>query len=299
MIEYYEYNKIIYKYYKDILIMYIMIFYFDLENENGFFCVYFFLLSSYISIRKNNLQLAIKDDKWKFLYKNGFDDYFIFNKYIIKYDDNIKDEKIRFTHMIEPNINHTLNEYKIFSKELYNINPDIIINYDNLLPKKYNSIFLRGGDKLLYEAKQHPISQYVNFLLNLNLETNNLFVHSDDNLLVEEIESYILQNSIKINIFKITDSKCNGGAVVMKRLKYGTCKNIKSIDEMNNNERKEHTVLLLNAIEIMRKSDNVILSFDSNFSRFMKINFDCNVYCINHSNKFNYDIPIKNPAYGF
>ena len=268
---------------------------FDLNNENGFFCVWFFLLSSYIFACKTNKLLYIKDDKWKFLYKNGLDDYFVLSKNIIKYDFNSQSEI--FGHMKEPNMLHSLNDYKFYSKELYKIKPDIRRNYN--LPKKYNSIFIRGGDKLLYEAIQHPISRYVSFLLKLNITTNNVFVHSDDNLLVEDVKKYIVDNNIKLNVYNITDQNCNGGAVVMKRLNYGKCQFIKSVDDMNNDERKEHTIKMLNAIEIMRNSDNVILSYDSNVSRFIKINFDCNVFSINHSNDLDYDVPVKNPAYSF
>lgn len=89
------------------------------------------------------------------------------------------------------------------------------------------------------------------------------------------------------------------GAVVMKRLRIGNCKNIKSVQEMNNTEKKDHTILMLNAIEIMRKYENVVLSFDSNVSRFMKIYFDCNVYSINNSNDLDYEIPRINPAFSF
>jgi len=269
---------------------------FDLENENGFFCLFFFLLSSYIYSKKNNNLLCIKDDKWKFSYKNGFDDYFIMDSNIIKYDNNYSKYPV-FGHMKEPDILYSLNDYKIYSKLLYNVNQNIIKKYK--LPDKYNSIFIRGGDKLLYEAVEHPIYSYISFLLSLQLYTKNLFVHSDDNLIVEDVEKYIKNNNIDLHVFKISDETNNGGAVVMKKLKYGKCQFIKSVDDMDNNEKKEHTVRMLSAIEIMRNSDNVVLSFDSNVSRFIKINFDCNVYSINHANNLNYNIQVKNPAYGF
>ena len=270
---------------------------FDLENENGFFCVFFFFLSTYIYCRKNNKLLYFKDRKWKFLYDKGLEDYFILNDYIQKYEENENDtgDQNIYSHMKEPALLNTLSDYKLYSKELYKIKPDIIDNYD--LPVIYNSIFIRGGDKLLYEAVQHPISEYVSFLLNLNTNINDVFVHSDDNLIVNEVEKYILDNNIPLKIYKITKNNCNGGAVVMKRLKYGNCVNIKSVDCMNNEEKKEHVVTMLNAVEIMRKSKNVILSYDSNVSKFMKINFDCNVYSINHSNELNFVSYVKNPAY--
>lgn len=271
---------------------------FDLENENGFFCNFFFLLSTYIFSQKTNKLLCIKDNKWKFLHNHGWSDYFnidytkiltFTNEYINKYE--------MFGNSNEPNMQHTLNDYKTYSKILYSVRSDIIIPYH--LPETYNSIFLRGGDKLLYESVQHPISEYVSFLLKLNSNNPNVFVHSDDNLLVECVETYIKDNNIKLNVYKITDNSCNGGAVVMKRLQYGNCENIKSIDDMNNEEKREHTIKMLTAIEIMRKSENVVLSYDSNVSKFMKINFDSNVFSINHENILDYNVSIKNPAYLF
>jgi len=270
---------------------------FDFENENGFFCIFFFFLSTYIYCRKKHILLYFKDSKWKFLYNKGLEDYFILNEYIQQYDENLNknSEKHIYSHMKEPLIVHTLNDYKLYSKELYNIRPDIINNYE--LPLVYNSIFIRGGDKLLYEAKQHPIAQYVSFLLNLNTNINDVFVHSDDNLIVNDVEKYIIDNKIPLKIHKITKNNCNGGAVVMKRLNYGNCANIKSVDDMNSEEKKEHVFTMLNAIEIMRKSINVILSYDSNVSRFMKIHFDCKVYSINNLDDYDFDLDTINPAY--
>lgn len=179
---------------------------------------------------------------------------------------------------------------------MFIIKPSILNTYD--LPESYNSIFIRGGDKLLYEAKNIHISIYINKLLSIDSNTKNVFVHSDDNLIVEEIIKFILDHNINLRVFKITNNINNGGAVVMKRLQYGTCKNIKSIDDMTPMEIKTHTTLMLNAIEIMRKSINVITSYDTNVSRFMKINFDCNVYSVN-GNNISLDKEIQNPAYGF
>jgi hypothetical protein len=272
---------------------------FNLENDNGYYSVFFFLLSTYIYACKHNLPLYIKDKKWKFAYENGLDDYIIFDENMFKYDDNNTDIQI-FGHMKEANMFHTMNDYKIYSKKLYRIRSDIITDkYTQNLPTKYNSIFLRGGDKLLYEAQQIPVSEYVTYLLNLNSDTNNVFIHSDDNLLVESVIQYITDNEINLNCYKITDENSNGGAVISKRLNYGTCEKIKSVDDMTNEEKKEHTSLFLNAIEIMRKSENIVTSYESNVSRFLKINLDCNVHFINFTNDFNYDSLIRCPAYGF
>lgn len=270
---------------------------FNFENENGIFSVFFFFLQTYIYCRKNNIFLYVKDDKWKFKNNNGLDDYLVLNSYIKKFDLLDNSNNIFFTHNNTPNISCSLEDYKIYSKEVFNIDKKILIDYK--LPKNYNSIFIRGGDKLLYEAKKIPIKEYVDKLIKVDKNTKNIFVHSDDNLLVEEVEIYIRNNNIDLNVFKITDSNNNGGAVVMKRLNYGVCKHIKSVDNMNNEEIKRHTNLFLNAIEIMKNSNNIICSFDSNVSRFMKINFDNNVYTVNGNNNIDFGKITKNPAHGF
>lgn len=268
---------------------------FDFENENGFFSVFWFFLQTYIYCRKNNKIIYILDHKWKFNSGNGLDDYLVLNPNVRRYDSNLT-ETIFYTHINVPNVELTLNDYIHYSKELFVIKSDILRNYD--LPDTYNSIFLRGGDKLLYEAKEIPISKYVDKLLEVDNDNKNVFVHSDDNILVENVKQYVKNNNIDLHIHNITTSDSNGGAVVMKRLKYNQCKNIKSVDEMNSTDIKEHVILMLNAIEIMRNSKNVISSFDTNVSRFMKVHFDCNVYSVNGNYIFNNNY-IKNPAYGF
>lgn len=268
---------------------------FDFENENGFFCLFFFFIQTYIYCVKNNYNLYIKDTKWKYL---QLDNYISLNKNILKYETLNSDCNAKFfTHMKTPDVNYTLNEYKKYSKDVYKIKENILVKYN--LPENYNSIYIRGGDKLLYEAKQIPISHYVNKLLDVDNETNNLFVHSDDNLIVEKVINYVKDNNIDLKIFKITDETNNGGAVIMKRLKYGTCRNVKSVDEMSSEEVKNYNNQFLNSVEIMRNSKNIVCSFDSNVSRFMKINFDCNVYTVNGTNDIEFQKIVKNPAFGF
>jgi len=271
---------------------------FDFENENGFFSVFFFFLQTYIFCRTNNIVLYIKDNNWKFKHAKGLDDYLILNNYISKYPITTHiNDNIICTHNKSVNINYNLNTYRLYSKELFNIDKVILNNYN--LPSEYNSLFIRGGDKLLYEAQKIHVKHYINKLYEIDRNTKNLFIHSDDNLIVQEVENYIKENNIALNSFKITDNTCNGGAVIMSRLKYGNCSNIKSVDDMNSNEKKEHTTLFLNAIEIMRKSKNIICSFDTNVSRFMKINFDNNVYSVNTPNNIDFDKITHNPALGF
>jgi glycosyltransferase involved in cell wall biosynthesis len=275
---------------------------FDFENENGFFSVFFFFLQTYIYCKTNNILLYIKDNNWKFKHTKGLDDYLILNNYISKYpittnDNDNNNNNIICTHNKSVNINYNLNTYRKYSKELFNIDKNILNEYN--LPDEYNTIFIRGGDKLLYEAQKIHVKHYINKLYEIDRNTKNLFIHSDDNLIVQEVEDYIKENNIAVNSFKITDNTGNGGAVIMNRLKYGTCSNIKSVDDMSSYEKNTHTTLFLNAIEIMRKSKNIICSFDTNVSRFMKLNFDNNVYSVNTPNIIDFDKITHNPSFGF
>mgnify|MGYP000877055262 FL=1 len=142
---------------------------FDFENENGFFCLFWFFLQTYIYCRKNNNVIYIKDDNWKFKCENGLDDYIKLNSNIRKYTKELNNP-IFYTHMNVPDINLTLTDYIHYSKEVFTIKSDILRMHD--LPDNYNSIFLRGGDKLLYEAKQLPISEYVNNLLEIGVDVS-------------------------------------------------------------------------------------------------------------------------------
>jgi len=272
---------------------------FDLTNENGFFCLFFFMMTVYIFCRKRNSTMYLNDNKWKFKYDKGWEDYFILNEkhiHLIR-SHNKHCKYIRFGHLnIPKKFKCRLKHYKKYIREVYNIKPGII-NITNI-PKKYNSIFIRGGDKILKEVKKISSHKYVDYLLNLNIETKSLFVHSDDNLIVLEVKNYINNNNIDLNVFSITDNTSNGGAVVRSNLKYRQCKNILSVDEMSKEQKKKHVNMMINAIEIMKNSDNVVLSYDSNTSRFMKLYFECPVFSVNGKS----DIDLhssKHPAYGF
>lgn len=93
---------------------------FDFENENGFFCLFFFFLETYIYCCKNNKLMYIKDDKWKFKYEKGLDDYFELNNNVKKYTSDLHEATI-FTHMNVPDIHLTIKGlYKIFKGIVHN-----------------------------------------------------------------------------------------------------------------------------------------------------------------------------------
>lgn len=267
---------------------------YNLENDNGFFCNLFLLFSTYIYCRKNDKKLLIKDDKWKFKHSIGLKDYFIPTNF---YDicNNPIDSNIIFYHAPISGIGfkeivhkHTLNDYKHYIKEFYLLNKSVhkqVLDYKKKinLPSEYNSIFVRWGDKLVYESKYYSCNNYIDYLINLKTNCNNLFIHSDDNNEIKKFINYIHDKELNFNIYYITDEIDNGGAIVRSTLKRNSSK--KCIDEFNNVELKNHTEKMLSAIEIMKNSKNVILDYQSNVSRFIKLYFDCNVYSIFYDNE--------------
>ena len=284
---------------------------FTIGNIAGFFSLFHFFFTAYIYCRKNNLPIYIIDDNWTFKNKNGIDDYFIINKNIIKENVKMKNEKFEnklelghgFSHKNIVNkkmFDFTVSEYIFYIREIYILN-DVVKNKLNTyiknikLPMKYVSIFVRWGDKITSgESKYVNPEKYINFLVEKS-KNNNIFIHSDDH---NEILKYkeLLKNK-KYNIYFITSDEDKGGAVVGSQYKKDFLKDKLAVDSMNNLQKKEHTEKMLCAIEIMKKSELVVLDFQSNVSRFLKLYCECPVYDI-----FGKDLKMNDiihPAYGF
>lgn len=277
---------------------------YDLENENGFFCNFFFLFSTYIFSRKNSKMLFIKDNNWKFKYKNGLSDYFEKNAYYqIIHDVSYIENPNIFRHSNEVITKLYYQDYRKYIREFYLLNNEVLQCTNNYkarinLPEKYNSIFVRGGDKLIYESQYIPCEIYIKKLLEIHNNNTNLFIHSDDHDEVMKFIGYIKTITDKFNIFYITDEIDKGGALVMERLRYGIKnKNKKSVDQMNDEEIKLHVFKMLSAVEIMRNSENVILDYQSNVSRFMKLYFDCPIHNVMEKMDMIENTLICNPAY--
>ena len=280
---------------------------FTIDNISGFFSVFHFFFTAYIYCRKNNLPIYIIDDNWMFKNKNGIEDYFIINKNIIKEKEKKVENKLELGHgFIDNNIvdkkifEFTVSEYIFYIREFYILN-DIVKNKLNTyiknikLPSKYVSIFVRWGDKITSgESKYINPEKYIKFLIEKS-KNNNIFIHSDDH---NEILKYkeLLKNK-KYNIYYITSDEDKGGAVVGSQYKKDFLKDKLAVDSMNSLQKKNHTEKMLCAIEIIKKSELVVLDFQSNVSRFLKLYCECPVYDI-----FGKDLKMNDiihPAYGF
>lgn len=275
---------------------------FSFESDCGFFSVYFFFLEVYIFCRKQDKRVQINDHKWKFCHTLGLKDYFDIPDEYIECNSDFSSGPTIFKHMFCPICRYSLDTYKEYIKEIYIPNIEIrtkVQEYKKSLPQRFDSIFVRWGDKLYVESKYIEPRVYIEMLVNIS-DTPDIFIHSDDHDEVVKFKTYISSAYPEKIVHSITDESDSGGALVMEMLRYYGKLTKKSVDTMDRDERKQHTEKMLCAIEIMRSSGVVVLDYQSNVSRFMKIYFDCQVVSVNkEDSNINTTKGVENPSYGF
>jgi len=282
----------------------------------GFFSMGFVLLNHYIYCKLNKINFKIKSDNWLFKYKEGWNDYYI-NKELIY---NTPNNNINY------NLKNILGEYtyKMYMdaiKELFIFNPTINKKIEeiklkfNLINNKYDSIFIRRGDKLAIESKYISEKEYIELLLQKNPNCNTIFLQTDDYNAYINLKKYIDDNNLIINIYTLCDknnfcvivnnkqkSRLNNAVInndnnkhylssIIKQLN-----NTKSVEDMTKDEIYNHTLEMLIGIDIVNHSNICILDLQSNVSRYIKLshNNSDNVFdIINPNYKIDYDKIIK------
>ena len=174
------------------------------------------------------------------------------------------------------------------------------------------------------ESKYIHAEEYVKKLLQINCNCKIIFLQTDDYNCYLEIENYLRRNNFNINIITLCKENMKGG-VVVNSINFNGLKDLMNIDEkcehfqnkdyiiktfndviknksvnqMNNQEKYNHTLEMLIGIDIVLKSERCICDYSSNVSRFIKLAHkdSSNVYNINNINKdINWDSKIC-PAY--
>lgn len=297
-----------------------------LSNASGFFSTFFFTLNHYIFCKKNKKNFIIHDKYWTFKYKNGWTDYF---KDCSLYFTEDKDRQMQQCGHTTELGKYTLIDYKNIIREIYNYN-DHVANLIqerkqkyNLIDNNYDSIFIRHGDKLIWESKLIPTTKYIELLLEKNPNCTTIYLQTDDYNCYLELQEYIHLHQLNIRIICFCDPKYKGG-MVMNR--YNIVNGLipasqqndsrnqpyvsshmsqyqtnKPVTEMNPDEIFEHTLEMIIGLDIVFHSKFCILDYQSNVSRFIKLahnNMD------NVIDVYAPDIPInmnsnKCPAFGF
>jgi hypothetical protein len=291
-----------------------------LKNHAGFYSELFFLLNHYMHIKKINSSFKILSHQWLFKYKLGWEDYFKNidiigedkNEYLkygeewynsLSAEDKHKytydtTQTIRtFTHLFA--IGHfTMYDYKNAIKEIYVYNDkirEIINNVKKYLSlKNYDGIFIRRGDKLISRESNFINSEkFVELLLVKNPQCKTIFLQTDDYNSYLEIQKYIEQKKLQIDVITLCDENTKGGMIIFNynQEKLSNEKNnndtnpsrdyiIQSIDTlykykpvntMTNDEIYLHVMDMLIGIDIILESNFVVCDFSSNVSRFIKL----------------------------
>ena len=84
----------------------------------------------------------------------------------------------------------------------------------NLINKKYDSIFIRRGDKLVSESEYIPTVNYIELLLKKNPICNTIFLQTDDYNCYLDLVNYVTNNNLNIDIITLCNPKSLGGIVV-------------------------------------------------------------------------------------
>jgi hypothetical protein len=299
----------------------------QLNNEHGygFYSRYFFLLNHYIYCKKNKINFKIDDSNWLFKYKYGYIDYFEDIKLNFYDDTQIKDTKI----YKQGNIigNYSIDEYKNIISEIYRYNQKTldkineIKNKFNLIDDNYDSIFIRRGDKLYAESEYIESIKYLEYLLKLNPNCQKIFLQTDDYNTYIDLQNYIKENNLNIEIITLCDPN-DKGIIVFNNMISNLDKKISSnnnntsnyvktiindlkkqkpVNQMNSEEIYEHTITMIIGIDIVCKSHFCVTDYQSNVSRFIKLfhnNYNLVYDIIISTNQINLQKQIC-PSYSF
>lgn len=276
----------------------------ELSKSAGFYSQLFFLMNHYLTAKKNMQKFTIKSDTWLFKYNKGWEDYF---KNIDITEGNNSENKYGKHHMHMDAF--TITEYKEIIKEIYIYNDLTQIKIEQIKKKlnmtDYDSIFIRHGDKLSGESNYIPTEKYIKVLLEKNPQCHTIFLQTDDYNVYTELQDYIRQNNLQINVITLCKENTKGGMIIFNINKTGIeqahnihevnkpyistviddLRKFLPIDCMTHDEIYEHTIEMIIGIDIVLNSNICICEYSSNVSRFIKLasNNSNNVYDVNQN----------------
>lgn len=295
----------------------------NFDKLSGFFSMFFFFVNQYLYATINNLNLKINSNNWLFKYKLGWEDYF----QNIDITKNIDQKKIiNFNFNVKPG-NYKLLEYKNILDKIYIYNENTIkligekkeeLNINNI---DYASIFIRRGDKLISESNLIESHLYLDYLLSLNPNYKTIYLQTDDYNCYLELNEYIKNKNLNINIITLCKKINKGGMIIFKQHKNSISNNnikkndninylknnkdslnkFKPVNEMNNKDIFEHTLDMIIGLDIVLNSSLVVTDYSSNVARFIKLKHkdsDC-VFDINTKSNILDLNKIICPSYNF
>lgn len=286
-----------------------------LDDSAGFYSQFFFLLNHYINCKHHNKNFIINDDNWIFKSKLGWNDYF--EPVILKFYDSCVDKNYYHSDII---VENPISEYKNNIHNIYIYNEktqkeiNTIKNKFGLIDKKYDSIFIRRGDKLIDESVYINENNYIELLLTKNPLCSKIFLQTDDYNCYLNLLEYIKINQLNIILHTLCNENMVGVMVTniqkdklkstKKNSEYlSTIKdklnNSKTVEEMNHDEKYKHVIDMIVGVDIVCNSNICVTDYQSNVARFIKLNHNNseNVYDI-YNSSIDYNKKIC-PSYSF
>ena len=265
-----------------------------LGSNGGFFSELFFMVNHYIHCKKHNRTFKLDTTNWLYKFEEGWTDYFN----AIDFDGNDADDQTHTMGHIYLFEHFPLHEYITVLKDIfiYNNKTREIINkningyFVNLTTVNYDAIYIRRGDKLFFETNYISGEKYLELLMKKNPKCYNVYLQTDDYNSFLEIQKYITDNSLNINLFTRCDpSMCgivnykfllatdteyfrtsNESREYYKKIKEKLI-NSKAIESMTPEEKYEHTIDFLTGVEIVLNAEHCVMDKQSNVSRFIWI----------------------------
>jgi hypothetical protein len=283
----------------------------ELNNSAGFFSMFFFTLNHYLYCKKNNISFKLKSDDWLFKKELGWEDYFL---PIELTNNNSNTHHFKIVSHPEVLQDFAIEEYRDIIPEIYIYNENTKREIQKareklqLVNKPYDSIFIRRGDKLANESKFYDTDEYIRLLLKKNPYCKTIFLQTDDYNTYLDLQKYNHDNHLGLEIVTLCDENMRGVVVnsdyknILKNAQ-DTNENEKNrnylnkinehlektkpVNEMNPDEKYEHTLTMIIGIELLVNSTICICDYQSNVSRFVKLLHKTpnNVYDIMNSEK--------------
>ena len=173
---------------------------FKLNNNGGFFSLFFFVCQAYIYAKKYNHSFYIKtEDGWIYTYKNGWKDYFTV---IDEFNENdaifISHETMQYNTDLTENKHFTVQDYVNAIQEIIKFVPNIqekIEQEQAKLGDNYIAIYIRRGDKITSgESNGIDIRKLVNEF-GINNKETTIFVQTDDYGVIDELKQFVSPKS--------------------------------------------------------------------------------------------------------
>lgn len=290
----------------------------------GFYSNLFFAMNHYIYAKQNGYSFTLDSKDWILSSEDGWNDYFEPMTLSPVKGCHKKNKVAGHNQILE---NYKLADYQTAIREIYKFNPQTqgVVNMMkrrfNLKPGEYDAILVRRGDKLISESKFIRTEDYLNLLFERNPKCRTIFVQTDDYNAFLDTRKYVEDKKLTVDVFTLCEPDRFGTIVssyekerMLKALENSANRNkdylskiadklrhTKPVSEMNAAERYEHTIEMLAGIDIVLNSQNCILDYQSNVTRFIKLahNKPSHVYDIMiHDAKLDMTI-VANPAYSF